>query len=57
MTHVSLQEIYIIPLLRNNEKSDQSHVRAIKVRVVNYQHYFYCYFHYHLTLGRKIYKA
>lgn len=26
MTHVDLQEIYIIPVLRNNEKSDQSHV-------------------------------
>lgn len=51
-----MTQMYIIPVLRNNEKSDQSHVRAIKARVVNNQHYFY-YFHYQLTLGRKIYKA
>lgn len=49
--------MYIIRVLRNNEKSDQSHVRVIKVRVVNNQHYLYCYFHYHLMLDRKIYKT
>lgn len=35
-----MTQMYIIPVLRNNEKSDQSHVRAIKARVVNNQHYF-----------------